>query len=152
MQSSIPPMVTRIRVTLGFVTVRFKRVFQDQASEIAPEHLPFIFDRFYRAAPLNSGDTQSGGLGLAYCAGNRYRAKAAPLTVRARWESVHFHSDITHYSSPRCVLESAPKQINFALRHHHGSAIGSTPTVEVIQCSLGEFLQCICIAASQQFS
>jgi signal transduction histidine kinase len=27
--------------------------------------LPFIFDRFYRAAPLNSGDAQSGGLGLA---------------------------------------------------------------------------------------
>ena len=32
---------------------------------ISSEHLPFIFERFYRAAPASSGDAQSGGLGLA---------------------------------------------------------------------------------------
>ncbi len=39
--------------------------FQDEGVGISPEHLPFIFDRFYRAAPPTSGEAQSGGLGLA---------------------------------------------------------------------------------------
>jgi signal transduction histidine kinase len=32
---------------------------------ISSEHVPFIFERFYRAAPASSGEAQSGGLGLA---------------------------------------------------------------------------------------
>jgi signal transduction histidine kinase len=56
---------TCIHVTLqiqgGTIQVRF----QDQGIGISPKHMPFIFDRFYRAAPLNSGEAQSGGLGLA---------------------------------------------------------------------------------------
>jgi signal transduction histidine kinase len=59
------PAGTCIHVTLqiqgGTIQVRF----QDQGIGISPEHMPFIFDRFYRAAPLNSGEAQSGGLGLA---------------------------------------------------------------------------------------
>ena len=39
--------------------------FVDQGVGISSEHLPFIFERFYRAAPPSSGDAQSGGLGLA---------------------------------------------------------------------------------------
>jgi signal transduction histidine kinase len=39
--------------------------FADQGIGIAAEHLPHIFDRFYRAAPLQTTDTRSGGLGLA---------------------------------------------------------------------------------------
>jgi hypothetical protein len=59
------PDGTRIRVTLGVRNGAIQARFQDQGVGISPEHLPFIFDRFYRAAPLNSGDAQSGGLGLA---------------------------------------------------------------------------------------
>jgi two-component system OmpR family sensor kinase len=59
------PGGTRIRVTLGRRDGAIQARFQDQGVGISPEHLPFIFDRFYRAAPLNSGDAQSGGLGLA---------------------------------------------------------------------------------------
>ncbi len=59
------PDGTRIRVTLGVRDGAIQARFQDQGVGISPEHLPFIFDRFYRAAPLNSGDAQSGGLGLA---------------------------------------------------------------------------------------
>jgi two-component system, OmpR family, sensor kinase len=59
------PDGTCIRVTLGVRDGAIQARFQDQGVGISPEHLPFIFDRFYRAAPLNSGDAQSGGLGLA---------------------------------------------------------------------------------------
>jgi signal transduction histidine kinase len=59
------PDGTSIHVTLeirdGAIQVRF----QDHGTGISPEHMPLIFDRFYRAAPLNSGEAQSGGLGLA---------------------------------------------------------------------------------------
>ncbi len=59
------PDGTSIHVTLeireGTIQVRF----QDQGTGISPEHMPLIFDRFYRAGPLNSGEAQSGGLGLA---------------------------------------------------------------------------------------
>jgi two-component system OmpR family sensor kinase len=59
------PDATRIHVTLGIRDGTIQASFQDQGIGISPEHLPFIFDRFYRAAPSNSGEAQSGGLGLA---------------------------------------------------------------------------------------
>src|SRR6266849_3159780 len=61
------PDGTRIRVTLKILDGTIQACFQDQGIGISPEHLPFIFDRFYRAAPaaLNSGEAHSGGLGLA---------------------------------------------------------------------------------------
>lgn len=56
---------TQIQVALeqvdGIVRVRFR----DQGIGIPSEHLPFIFERFYRAAASNNGDAHSGGLGLA---------------------------------------------------------------------------------------
>src|SRR5205823_13570254 len=67
------PSATCIHVTLetqdGSIQVRF----QDQGIGIPPEHMPFIFNRFYRAAPLNSGEAQSGGLGLGLAAIQRCR-------------------------------------------------------------------------------
>lgn len=60
------PSGTNVHVTLenhheGVIRARF----QDQGIGISSEHLPFIFERFYRAAPSSSGEAQSGGLGLA---------------------------------------------------------------------------------------
>lgn len=59
------PANTTITVDLsrqnGSVLVRFA----DQGFGISAEHLPHIFDRFYRAAPLQNAETRSGGLGLA---------------------------------------------------------------------------------------
>jgi signal transduction histidine kinase len=40
-------------------------IFEDQGIGIPDEHLPFIFERFYRAAPSANGEAHSGGLGLA---------------------------------------------------------------------------------------
>jgi two-component system OmpR family sensor kinase len=56
---------TRIVVTLERNGSVIRARFRDQGIGIASEHLPFIFDRFYRAAHSNCGEAQSGGLGLA---------------------------------------------------------------------------------------
>jgi signal transduction histidine kinase len=45
----------------GTIRVRF----EDQGIGIPAEHLPRIFERFYRAAPASSSDNHSGGLGLS---------------------------------------------------------------------------------------
>ena len=59
------PNDTQVRVSLekqqGAIRVRF----EDQGMGISSQHVPFIFERFYRAAPSGSGEAQSGGLGLA---------------------------------------------------------------------------------------
>jgi signal transduction histidine kinase len=56
----------RIFVRLGKDDGAIRASFQDEGIGISTKDLPFIFDRFYRAAPSNNGDAlQSGGLGLA---------------------------------------------------------------------------------------
>jgi signal transduction histidine kinase len=59
------PPNSRIRVSLtrmnGSVLVRF----EDQGIGIAAEHLPHIFERFYRAAGADGAEPRGGGLGLA---------------------------------------------------------------------------------------
>jgi two-component system OmpR family sensor kinase len=57
------PPGTRVRVKLEARNGAGARVqFEDEGPGIAPEHLPHIFERFYRA---NADEAQSGGLGLA---------------------------------------------------------------------------------------
>jgi len=59
------PGGTSIRVTLENREDEIRASFADEGVGISTEHLPFIFERFYRAAPASSGEAQSGGLGLA---------------------------------------------------------------------------------------
>jgi two-component system, OmpR family, sensor kinase len=59
------PGGTNVRVELENRGSEVRVSFTDQGVGISCEHLPFIFERFYRAAPASSGEAQSGGLGLA---------------------------------------------------------------------------------------
>jgi signal transduction histidine kinase len=59
------PESTHVRVTLEQQDNEIRAHFEDQGAGIASEHLPFIFERFYRAAPSSSGEAHGGGLGLA---------------------------------------------------------------------------------------
>lgn len=59
------PPNTQIKVNLSRVNGCARVQFQDQGIGIAPEHVPHIFERFYRAAGSDAVEARSGGLGLA---------------------------------------------------------------------------------------
>lgn len=59
------PANSVIRVSLARANDAVEVRFEDQGIGISPEHLPHIFERFYRAAESAEVETRSGGLGLA---------------------------------------------------------------------------------------
>lgn len=59
------PVDSRVRVNLTHNGGSIRICFEDQGVGIASEDLPFIFERFYRAARPGNGEVHSGGLGLA---------------------------------------------------------------------------------------
>jgi len=87
-----------IHVTLEQVEGAIRACFQDHGIGISAEHLPFIFERFYRAAPSNAGDSQSGGLGLAI----------AQAIVRAHGGGIECTSEVGIGSSFTVVLPLIP--------------------------------------------
>jgi signal transduction histidine kinase len=103
------PEDTQVRVTLAQRDGMIRARFADQGFGISSEHLPFIFERFYRAAPSSSGEAHSGGLGLAI----------AQAIARAQGGSIECHSTlgvgstftlILPVTSSGTNLESQPKQ------------------------------------------
>jgi signal transduction histidine kinase len=56
---------SRIRVGLAPVNGKVQVEFEDHGAGISPEHLPHIFERFYRVTQRDAPEAQSGGLGLA---------------------------------------------------------------------------------------
>lgn len=59
-----PPMTT-IEVGIEVDAGKPLVIIRDHGMGIAPEHLPHIFERFYRASPDPNKESRSGGLGLA---------------------------------------------------------------------------------------
>ncbi len=59
------PPNTTIRVALVQTGDSIQAAVEDEGYGLAPEHLPHIFKRFYRAAPHSNEFSRSGGLGLA---------------------------------------------------------------------------------------
>jgi signal transduction histidine kinase len=104
------PSGTRVSVTLENCEGEIRIRFEDQGIGISVEHLPLIFDRFYRAATSNGGEAHSGGLGLAI----------AQAIVRAQGGSIECESTprvgstftvIFPLTQTReAVLEDTPKQ------------------------------------------
>jgi signal transduction histidine kinase len=92
------PEKSVIRVTLEQVDSTIRVRFQDHGIGIRAEHLPFIFERFYRAAPSTSGDSHSGGLGLAI----------AQAIVRALGGAIECTSDVGVGSSFTVLLPLIP--------------------------------------------
>jgi signal transduction histidine kinase len=79
------PSNTQIQVQLSRVNGSAQVQFSDQGIGIAPEHLPHIFERFYRAPGADAAETRSsGGLGLAIAQaianahGGRIECQTAP--------------------------------------------------------------------------
>lgn len=54
-----------IRVGMAVANGNIQVKFEDQGAGIPAEHLPHIFERFYRVPQMDSTEAQSGGLGLA---------------------------------------------------------------------------------------
>jgi two-component system, OmpR family, sensor kinase len=59
------PANSVISVSLARVNDAVEVRFEDQGIGISPEHLPHIFERFYRATETAEVEARSGGLGLA---------------------------------------------------------------------------------------
>jgi signal transduction histidine kinase len=56
---------SEIRVEMAPLNGTINVRFQDQGVGIPAEHLPHVFERFYRAPQNDATETHSGGLGLA---------------------------------------------------------------------------------------
>jgi len=59
------PRGGRVRLCAGQPTEVLEVSVENSGPGIAPEHLPYIFDRYYRADPARSAATHSAGLGLS---------------------------------------------------------------------------------------
>jgi two-component system, OmpR family, heavy metal sensor histidine kinase CusS len=57
----------RVTVSSQVADGRLCVVVADTGVGIAPEHLPRVFDRFYRVDPSRAGDGDGAGLGLSIC-------------------------------------------------------------------------------------
>jgi signal transduction histidine kinase len=92
------PEKSIIHVTLEQAEGTIRVCIQDHGIGISAEHLPFIFERFYRAAPSSAGDSHSGGLGLAI----------AQAIVRAQGGAIECRSSVGIGSSFTVVLPLTP--------------------------------------------
>ena len=96
------PECTQVRVSLIEKDGTIQARFEDQGIGISSEHLAFIFERFYRAAPPTGVEAHSGGLGLAI----------AQAIVRTQGGVIECHSTLGVGSTFTVVLPTASPETN----------------------------------------
>jgi two-component system, OmpR family, sensor kinase len=89
------PPDTLVRVNLEKAHGRLRMKFQDQGYGIPGEHLPHIFERFYRGRLPESPETRSGGLGLAI----------AQAIVQAQGGSIECESTPSSHTTFTVILQ-----------------------------------------------
>ncbi len=92
------PDGTRVQVSVEQQNGTIRARFEDHGIGISSEHLGYIFERFYRAAPSANGEAQSGGLGLAI----------AQAIARAHGGSIDCQSALGIGSTFTLILPAAP--------------------------------------------
>jgi signal transduction histidine kinase len=103
------PEGTQVCVTLSQSDGTIRACFQDQGIGISSQHLPFIFERFYRAAPPGSGEAHSGGLGLAIAQAIA-RAQGGFIECQSTPAVGSTFTVVLPVTFPETNLESQPKQ------------------------------------------
>jgi two-component system, OmpR family, sensor kinase len=103
------PEGTLVRVTLGQAAAKIRVHFEDQGIGISSAHLPFIFERFYRAVPHSSGETHSGGLGLAI-AQAIVRAQGGVIECQSTPGAGSTFTVVLPATHPASHLKSKPEQ------------------------------------------
>jgi signal transduction histidine kinase len=96
------PEYTQVRVSLVEKDGTLRARFEDQGIGISSEHLAFIFERFYRAAPPTGVEAHSGGLGLAI----------AQAIVRTQDGFIECHSTLGVGSTFTVILPTASSETN----------------------------------------
>jgi signal transduction histidine kinase len=103
------PEGTQVHVTLEQQDGTIRARFQDQGIGISSEHLPNIFERFYRAARPSGEETHSGGLGLAI-AHAIVHAQHGSIECESTPGSGSIFTVILPVPSAETNLETQPKQ------------------------------------------
>jgi signal transduction histidine kinase len=96
------PECTHVNVSLVQQDGTIRARFEDQGIGISSEHLAFIFERFYRAAPPIGVEAHSGGLGLAI----------AQAIVRTQGGFIECNSTLGVGSTFTVVLPTASVETN----------------------------------------
>src|SRR6266852_66928 len=105
---------SRVLITLEQDAGKIRVHFQDQGIGISSEQLPFIFERFYRAVRHSSGETHSGGLGLAIAQaivraqGGAIECQSAPgvgSTFRVVLPATHSASNLESKPEQKLILD-----------------------------------------------
>ena len=103
------PEGTQVCVALDQHNGKIQARFQDQGIGISAEHLPHIFERFYRAASSSTSESHSGGLGLSI-AQAIVHAQGGAIECASLPAAGSLFTVTLPAKSPEAVVDSTPKQ------------------------------------------
>jgi two-component system, OmpR family, sensor kinase len=103
------PEGTQVCVALDQHNGKIQARFQDQGIGISAEHLPHIFERFYRAASSSTSESHSGGLGLSI-AQAIVHAQGGAVECASLPAAGSLFTVTLPAKSPEAVVDSTPKQ------------------------------------------